>query len=107
MVSAFCYFPILAMVFLLIAPYKQDQTIRFHAWQCIGLVAALSLLQIALVIVGIGLQAMAPRLVEPLEIVSALILVCGLILFPIAGVMAYRQIRLHIPVVATLAERLA
>src|SRR5579864_2292544 len=46
--SALCYFPLIAIIFLLIEPYNKDRTVRFHAWQSIALAVVLIIVRIAL-----------------------------------------------------------
>src|SRR5579859_938522 len=49
--SALCYFPLVAIIFLLIEPYNKDRTVRFHAWQSIALAVVLIVVRIALGII--------------------------------------------------------
>ncbi len=59
--SALCYFPLVAIIFLLIEPYNRDRTVRFHAWQSIALMVVLIVLRIALgIILGIIFAATPP-----------------------------------------------
>src|ERR1035441_6288426 len=53
--SALCYFPLVAIIFLLIEPYNKDRGIRFHAWQSISLAVVLIVVRIVL---GIVLNAL-------------------------------------------------
>ena len=107
MVSMLCYFPLLALIFLLLAPYNKDKTVRFHALQCLGLVAVMVVLQIALTIVTAILASIVPALAGPVEIVFDLIALCGLALFIIGMVKAYRGQKLWLPVLSPLAEKYA
>lgn len=105
--SALCYFPLLAILFLLLPPYSKDRGVRFHAWQCIGLVVLLTAAQIALILVCSALESLVPPLAEPMEVVTGLITILGLLLFLVAGVMAYRQKGLNLPLVGGFAQKLA
>ena len=103
--SALCYFPLLAILFLLLAPYNKERTIRFHALQCLGLVVAMTVLQIALAVLGMIIHAIVPALAGPIEMVSLLVSLCGLLLFLAGMYMAYTDKPLRIPVIAPLAEK--
>lgn len=104
--SALCYFPLLAILFLLLAPYNKDRTIRFHAWQCLGLVIAMTLLEIVLSVATMVIASVSPALAEPVSLVSALISLCGLILFLVGMFKAYNNQRLNIPILSPLAEKM-
>lgn len=104
--SALCYFPLLAILFLLLAPYNKNRTIRFHAWQCLGLVVAMIALEILLSIATMIIASVSPALAEPVSLVSALISLCGLLLFLVGMFKAYNNQRLNIPILSPLAEKM-
>ena len=57
--AALCYIPIVGLIFLLIAPYNKNRTIRFHAFQSIFLNVAVIVIEIVFGIVfGILLRIM-------------------------------------------------
>jgi uncharacterized membrane protein len=105
--SALCYFPLLAILFLAMPPHNRDPEVRFHAWQCLGLVVSLTAVQVGFSIVGIALESLAPAFVEPVDMLSAVVLLCGLLLLLVSMVMAYHDTPLAVPVVRRLAERFA
>jgi uncharacterized membrane protein len=43
-----------AIIFLLVAPYNKNATVRFHAWQCIGLTVGWFACSIVLIIPILG-----------------------------------------------------
>ena len=105
--SALCYvFGLLTgVLFLVLAPYNQNRTIRFHAFQSIFLHIASIVVFIGLMI-GIGILHLIPFLGTFL----------GLILYPVAGFgffilwlmlmyKAYNKERWVLPIVGELAEK--
>jgi uncharacterized membrane protein len=103
--SMLCYFPILAIVFLLLAPYNKDKTVRFHALQSLGLAAGLFVLQIVLAIVTAILGSVSTVLAGPLAIVVSLVGLAGLLLFVLGMVKAYQGQKLWIPFLSPMAEK--
>ncbi len=103
--AALCYIPIIGLIFLLIAPYNQNRTIRFHAWQSLLYAAAWFVIMIAMVILhivlgfgGLGMiWGLLTRLIQ-------LGLFLGLIF---AAVKAYQRERLMLPVIGPIAEKQA
>lgn len=85
-----------ALIFLVIEPYKRNDFIRFHSWQCI----ALTLVEMAGSIV-FGFMG---------EIGGMIRALLGLLLFVfwlIALIKASKGERYHIPIIGELAETLA
>jgi len=85
-----------AVIFLLIEPYKRDNFVRFHAWQCI----ALTLVDVAGGLV-FGFMGAIGLMVRAL---------LGLLLFVfwlIAIIKASQGDRYHVPIVGDLAESFA
>jgi uncharacterized membrane protein len=105
--SALCYFPLVAIIFLLIDPYKQDRTVRFHAWQSIALAVVLIILRIVLGIVFGLFMAVSYSLGVMVGLLWTLIGLGELILFIFLAVKAYQNQRIVLPVVGPFAEKQA
>jgi uncharacterized membrane protein len=103
--AALCYIPVIGLIFLLMPPYNQNRTIRFHAWQSILYCAAWFVIVIGMgilhVILAVGgmwaFWNLLSRLVE-------LALFLGLVF---AAVKAYQRERLFLPIIGPIAERQA
>jgi len=98
--SALCYFPIIAIIFLLIEPYNKDRGVRFHAWQSIFLMIVYIVLRIIigqLWLVSFGLAALLGMLVGIGELILVLFL----------AFKAYNNQRIVLPVIGPLAEKQA
>jgi uncharacterized membrane protein len=98
--SALCYFPIIAIIFLLIEPYNKDRGVRFHAWQSIFLMIVYIILRIIigqLWLVSFGLAALLGMLVGIGELILVLFL----------AFKAYNNQRIVLPVIGPLAEKQA
>ena len=94
--SALCYLFIPAIVFLCIEPYNKNKTVRFHAFQDLGL-AIFS-------IVGHILLGMVPVLGWILmPFFSLLILAVAVI----CAIKAYNGTRFNLPIIADQAEKMA
>jgi uncharacterized membrane protein len=100
--SALCYLfgLITGIVFLVIAPYNQNKTIRFHAFQSIFLSVAVIIIDIFLSMLGFVTHGF------------------GLLLFPLFGLLvfvvwlymmfqAYNKRKVKLPVIGDLAEKQA
>jgi uncharacterized membrane protein len=105
--SALCYFPLVAIIFLLIEPYNKDRTIRFHAWQSIGLAIGLTVLQIAISIFVRLVMVASIALGLMLGILSTLVSFAGLIVFIYLAFKAYQNQRIVLPVIGPFAEKQA
>lgn len=103
--AALCYIPVIGLIFLLMPPYNQNRTIRFHAWQSILYCAAWFVIMIGLgilhVILSFGVMwafwSLLTRLVE-------LGMFLGLVF---AAVKAYQHERLFLPIIGPIAEKQA
>jgi uncharacterized membrane protein len=105
--SALCYFPLVAIIFLLIEPYNRDRTVRFHAWQSIALMVVLIVLRIALgIILGI-IFAVSTSLGLMVGMLWTLIALGELILFIYLAFKAYQNERIVLPVIGPFAEKQA
>lgn len=103
--AALCYIPIIGLIFLLMPPYNQNRTIRFHAWQSILYFAACIVIMIGLGILHVilafgGMWAMWSLLM----LLVRLGMFVGLIF---AAVKAYQRERLFLPIIGPIAERQA
>ncbi len=94
--SALCYLFIPAIIFLCIEPYNKNKTIRFHAFQDLGL-AIIS-------IVGHIILGMVPVLGWVLMPIFSLLI---FIVAVICAVKAYQGGKFKIPVVGEQAEKMA
>lgn len=102
--SALCYFPIVAIVFLLIEPYNKDRTVRFHAWQSIALAVILIVVRIVLGIIFAGIIGVSYSMAAMVGLLEMLIALGELILFIFLAVKAYQNQRIVLPVVGPFAE---
>lgn len=109
--SALCYIPfvgwIVSIVFLLIDPYKQDRTVRFHAWQSIALSVCLIVIRIALMIVVSAFTSFSFGLGAMVGLLVMLFSLAVLVLFIFLAVKAYQNQRIVLPVIGPFAEKQA
>jgi uncharacterized membrane protein len=105
--SALCYIPIVAIIFLLIDPYKQDRTIRFHAFQSLGLLVTYIGVQIALMFVHIAIAMMSSGLSLLFSLVGMLVGLGFFILWVFLVIKAYQNQRIVLPVIGQFAEKQA
>jgi uncharacterized membrane protein len=105
--SALCYFPLIAIIFLLIDPYKNDRAVRFHAWQSIALAVVLLILRIALGIVLSLFMSISYALGGMLAMLLMLFGLAELVLFIFLAVKAYNNQRIVLPIVGPWAEKQA
>lgn len=105
--AALCYIPIVAIIFLLIDPYKQDRTVRFHAWQSIALMVAYIAVQIGLMFVHIILGMMSTGLSLMFSLVGMLIGFGFFILWIFLVIKTYQNQRIVLPVIGQFAEKQA
>jgi uncharacterized membrane protein len=105
--SALCYFPLVAIIFLLIEPYNKDRTVRFHAWQSIALAVALIVVRIALGIILTLFMSMSYGLGAMLGMLLVLFGLGELILFIFLAVKAYNNQRIVLPIIGPFAEKQA
>jgi uncharacterized membrane protein len=104
--GALAYFtPIPAIIFLLVAPYNQKSSIRFHAWQSILLFLAAVVIDMALGIVlsvtvlfvGFYVLGLVWRLIE----------LCWLAIWLVPVYNAFNGKIFKLPVIGDLSEKLA
>ena len=98
------YMVIPAVIFLLMEPYTRNSSIRFHSWQCIFLVAALIVIDVALAIVAkiFGLLGLFwPFGIAPMFTLAMLIL------WIMVLIKAFNGEKLKLPIVGDLAEKRA
>ena len=104
--SALCYIPffiglIVDVVFLLVAPYNRNRTVRFHAFQSLFLHLALFLL---FIVVGI-LSAILSSLTHTYIGLNGLVWLASLVLFLFLMYQAYNRRPVKLPVVGDLAQK--
>lgn len=91
-----------AIIFLVVAPYNQNPTVRFHSWQSIFLGIAWIAVWIVLAIVG-----MIP-IVNFIDIILFPLVGIGfLILWIIAMINAFQGKRFKLPIIGDLAQKQA
>lgn len=107
--SALCYVLglITGILFLVLAPYNQNKTVRFHAFQSIFLNVAWIAVWIGLMIIG----AVAGRIFWGLAMLVGLVhLVVGLgflVLWVVMLVKAYSGQKMVLPIIGPMAEKQA
>jgi uncharacterized membrane protein len=104
--SGLAYFTFIpALIFLLVAPYNQKASIRFHAWQSILLTVAAIVIDIALAIVlsvvlfavGFVVYGLLWRLIE----------LCWFAIWLICVINAFQGKRFKLPIIGDFAEKQA
>lgn len=104
-VGAISYFTCLpAILFLLIPPYKESSSVRFHAWQSILLNIAAIVVEIvfgAIALLTIFLGSVA--LIYALRILAAL----WILLWLVCVIQALNGKRFKVPLLGGIAEKLA
>ena len=101
-ISYFTFIP--AIFFLLVAPYKESNYIRFHAWQSVLLDITFFVIEIisgAIALLTLFLGAVT--LAYALRLISLL----WLILWLVCLIQAMRGKRFKIPLLGNIAERLS
>jgi uncharacterized membrane protein len=105
--SALCYFPIIAIIFLLIEPYNKDRTVRFHAWQSIAVAVVLIVVRVVLGAIFAMFMSMSYSMGALFGMLLVLFGLGELILFIFLAVKAYQNQRIVLPIVGPFAEKQA
>jgi uncharacterized membrane protein len=101
--SGLAYITIIpAIIFLIVAPYNRNSTVRFHSWQSIFLTIAYVVIRIALIVVG--MMPFIGFVTWPLRMVVGL---GFFILWLVVLIKAFNGQRFKIPVIGDLAEKQA
>ena len=110
--AALCYIPlclvgiILAIVFLLIEPYKNDRFVRFHAFQSIFLHVGLIVLSIAWQIVVVCLGSVSHGLAFLISFPISLLIGLGAFLLMLYMLFqAYNNKEIKLPIIGDLAAK--
>jgi uncharacterized membrane protein len=101
-VSALCYVLglITGILFLVLAPYNQNRTIRFHAFQSI-------FLHVALIVFWIGMVFVSAITGGMLFFITPLIGLAFFVLWIVLIIKAYQNQKLVLPIIGPLAEKQA
>ena len=91
-----------AIVVLVVAPYNQNSTVRFHAWQSIFLSIAWAIVWIALMVIGV-----IPILTYYFGVITSIAAIGFFTLWVIVLVQAFLGKRLKIPVLGNFALKQA
>lgn len=102
--AALCYVPIIGLIFLLLDPYKQNRTIRFHAWQ--GVLVGICWIVI-LFILGRFFALLPFGMWLVWSLIMRLVQLGFIVVLIMAGIKAYQRSRLLLPFVGPLAEKQA
>jgi len=110
--SALCYVPffiglIASILFLVLAPFNQDRTVRFHAFQSIFLHVAGIVIWIGLSIVSVVLSAVSLTLATTFGLLTMLVWIGFLVLWVLLIVKAYQGSKIVLPVIGPLAQKQA
>ena len=106
LVSALCYLPlpfaglVVAIVFLVLAPYSQNRAIRFHAFQSI-------FLHVAAIVIYAVWHFIAAFSGFLLFFLTPLIWLGFFVLFLLLMIKAYQNQRLVLPIIGPMAEKQA
>jgi uncharacterized membrane protein len=96
-----------AIVFLILAPYNKNRFVRFHAFQCLFLCAAVVLIGIALKLVGFVLLII-PVLGHLLVVLMSMVVVlAAVVIWLVLIVKALQGESFKIPLLGEFAEHLA
>ena len=101
--GALCYIPVLApsIVFLVLAPYKHDKGVRFHAWQSL-------FLQIAWIVASLVLAMVLPMFSMRLWYTLSRVLDLALILVALFMMWkTYMNLKVTLPVLGAVADKQA
>ena len=94
-----------AIIFLVVAPYNQKASIRFHCWQSIFLTAAALVINIAISIVLVIAMFVLPWYLRgPIWMIINL---AWLIIWLLPVINAFQGKRFKLPVIGDLAEKQA
>ena len=94
-----------AIIFLVVAPYNQKASIRFHSWQSILLFAAMVVIDIALAIV-LGILTF----IIPWYLIGSiwwLIRLAWLVIWLLPMINAFQGKRIKLPIIGDFAEKQA
>ncbi|MGB6729251.1 MAG: hypothetical protein WBE74_25375 [Terracidiphilus sp.] len=91
-----------AIIFLVVAPYNQNSTVRFHAWQSIFLSISWAVVWIVLLVIGV-----IPVFNFILLVITPIAAIGFFILWVFVLVQAFLGKRLKIPLVGDFALRQA
>ena len=94
--GALSYFFIPAIIFLVVEPYNRNRTIRFHAFQGLGLALASFVVHVVLSMIPFIGWALMP-------FVSLAFLIVAIF----GAIKAYQRGRLNIPIISPQAEKMA
>lgn len=104
--GALAYLVLPAIVFLLVEPYKKNHFVRFHSFQCLGLVLACLVVGASLRLAGFVLFLLpVGRLFFVL--VSMLVSLAFLVIWVVLVVKALQGERFKLPLVGDFADRQA
>lgn len=99
---------ITGILFLLLAPYNQNKTIRFHAFQSIFFNVGMIVLMIVLTILSMILTAIVPILGGILMMLVSLVVWLGsFVVWIMLMVKAYQNQKWVLPLIGPLAEKQA
>ena len=103
---ALCYVLglVTGIVFLVLAPYNQNKTIRFHAFQAIFAHVAFIIFWIAIVAVNVIMPSFVSLLIG---LLSTLVWLAGVVVWILLIVKAYQGQKWVLPVVGPMAEKQA
>jgi uncharacterized membrane protein len=105
--GALCYFLLPAIPFLLINPYKSNRFVRFHSFQCIGMVLATVVFVAVLRISGVLLffiPVIGPLLVS---LVSMVVTLAFVMIWIVLVVKALQGEMFKLPLIGKFAEQQA
>jgi uncharacterized membrane protein len=107
--GALCYFfgIISGILFLVLAPYNTNKTIRFHAFQSIFLGAAIIVLVVVATIANIVLAIIAHILGTLFGLLMLVVWLGVFVLWIMLMVKAYQGQKLVLPIIGPLAEKQA
>jgi uncharacterized membrane protein len=101
--ATLCYIPVLlpSILFLAVAPYNRDKSVRFHAWQSL-------FLQIAWIVVSLVLSMVLAMISWRLWYLLSRVLNLAVVLVALYMMWkTYQNEKVHLPVLGELAEKQA
>jgi uncharacterized membrane protein len=91
-----------AILFLILAPYNRNPTVRFHSWQCLFLAIAWLVIHGGLIVVG-----MVPGMGWPVFVLEPLVGLGFFVVWIYVLINTFNGKRIKLPIVGDLAEKQA
>lgn len=101
--AVLAYIPPIALLFLLVEPYKSDRPLRLHSVQSIFLFVATVMLYVAVGVLGTIIAIIGTRLIA--ATFTTLTVLTGFVLWVFVPIKAYSGKALDVPILSNFARR--